>query len=102
MTSLFCFALLCVLSSFVIISLGKRKLIALLLLCSVGHVTVIVLDLFLTVPWVGLWYVIVAFLGQTQLLFFLQPYLKYSIAFIKLAKIYTVIFHRICFNKLEM
>ena len=41
--SLFCFAVLCVLSSFAIISLGKRKLVALLLLCSECHVAVIVL-----------------------------------------------------------
>ena len=40
---LFWFAVLCVLSSFVIISLGKRELVALLLLCSEGHVSVIVL-----------------------------------------------------------
>ena len=32
--SLFCFGVLCVLSSFAIISLGKRELVALLLLCS--------------------------------------------------------------------
>ena len=76
-TSLFSFAVLCVLSSFVIISLGKRKLIALLLLCSVGHVTVIILDLFLAVPWVSLWYVIVAFLGHTQLLFFAPIFEKF-------------------------
>ena len=41
--SLFCFAVLCVVSIFAIISLGKRELVALLLLCSECHVTVIVL-----------------------------------------------------------
>ena len=40
---LFCFAVLCVLSSFAIISLGKRELVALLLLCSECHGAVIVL-----------------------------------------------------------
>ena len=41
--SLFYFAVLCVLSSFAIISQWKRELIALQLLCSECHVTVIVL-----------------------------------------------------------
>ena len=35
--SMFCFALLCVHSSFAIISLRKRELVALLLLCSECH-----------------------------------------------------------------
>ena len=38
-----CFAVLCVLSSFAIISLGKIELVALLLLCSECHVTFIIL-----------------------------------------------------------
>ena len=63
--SLFCYAVLCVLSSFVIISLGKRELVALLY----SHVVVVALCLFLTVPWVGLQCVIVAFPGHTHLLF---------------------------------
>ena len=50
--SLFCFAVLCVLSSFAIISLGKRELVALLLFCPECHAAVIVLLLFLAVPWV--------------------------------------------------
>ena len=41
--SLFCFAIVCVLSSFAIIWLGKRELVALLLLCSECHVAVIVI-----------------------------------------------------------
>ena len=41
--SLLCFAVLCALASFATISLGKRELVALLLLCSECHVTVIVL-----------------------------------------------------------
>ena len=51
--SLFCYEALCVLSSFAIISLGKRELVALLLL-SWRHVAVVVLCLFLTVTWNGL------------------------------------------------
>ena len=51
--SFFCYAVLCVLSSYAIILLGKRELVALLLFLSSGcHVAVIVLCLFLTVPWV--------------------------------------------------
>ena len=37
--SLFCFAVLCVLSGFAIISLAKRELISLFLLCCECHVT---------------------------------------------------------------
>ena len=51
---LFCFAVLCVLSSFAIIWLGNRELAALLVLCSECHVDVIILRLFLTVTPVGL------------------------------------------------
>ena len=52
---LLCFAISCVLSSFaIILLLGKRELVALLLLCSECHVAVIVrglfLRLFLAVP----------------------------------------------------
>ena len=50
--------------SFAIISLAKRELVALLLLCSECHVAVIVLCFFLVVPWVGLLYVLVAFPGH--------------------------------------
>ena len=54
---LFCYVLLCVLSSFASILKRKRELVALL---SYGClVTVNVLWLFLTVPWVGLQCVIV-------------------------------------------
>ena len=67
--SLFCFEVLCVLSSFSIISLGKRELVAFLLLCSVCHVASIVLWPFLVVSWIRLWYLIVAFSGQPNLPF---------------------------------
>ena len=52
--SLFCCALLCVLSSFTIIPLGKRELVALLLWYSECHVSVIILCLFIMVLLVGL------------------------------------------------
>ena len=52
--SMFCYAVLCVLSSFAFILLGKRELVALLLWDSECQVSVIVLYLFFKVPWVGL------------------------------------------------
>ena len=66
---LFCYALLCVHSSFAIMLKRKRKLVALLLLSYICIVTINVLWLFLTVPWVGLQYVIVVFPDHTHLLF---------------------------------
>ena len=67
--SLFWYALLCVLSSFAIILKRKRELVALLLLSYRCLVTVNVLWLFLTVPWVGLQHVIAVFPHHTHLLF---------------------------------
>ena len=64
---LFCYALLCVHSSFAIILKSKRKLVALLLLSYTCIVYVNVLWLFLTVPWVGLQCVIVVFPDHTRL-----------------------------------
>ena len=52
--SLFCYALLCVHSSFATILKAKRKLVAMLLLFYRCIVTINVLWLFITVPWVGL------------------------------------------------
>ena len=52
--SLYCYALLCVHSSFAIILKRKRKLVALLFLSYRCSVTVNVQWLFLTVSWVGL------------------------------------------------
>ena len=66
---LFCYALLCVHSSFAIILKKKRKLVALLLLSYRCIVTINVLGLFLTVSWVGLQYSIVVFPDHTHLLF---------------------------------
>ena len=59
--SLFWYALLCVHFSVSVILKRKRKLVALLLLSYRCIVTMNVLWLFLTVPWVGLQCVIVVF-----------------------------------------
>ena len=67
--SLFCYALLCVHSSFAISLKRKSKLVVLLLLSYRCIVIVNVLWLFLTVPWVGLQRVIVVFPDHTHLLF---------------------------------
>ena len=52
--SLFCYALLCVHSSFAIILKRKRKLVAVLLLSYRCSTTINVMWLFLTLSWVGL------------------------------------------------
>ena len=69
--SLFCYALLCVHSSFAIILKRKRKLVAFLLLSYRCIVTIKfnVVWLFLTVLWVGLQCVIVVNPDHTHLLF---------------------------------
>ena len=67
--SSFCYALLCVNSSFAIILKRKSKLVALLLLSYICIVTINFLWLFLRVPWVGLQYLIVVFPDHTHLLF---------------------------------
>ena len=64
-----CSALLCVVSSLAIILTRKRNLNALLYLPSRGHVTVGVLWLILTVPWVGLQCMIVVFPDHNHLLY---------------------------------
>ena len=66
--SLFCYALLCVHFGFAIILKRKRKLVALLLLFYRCIVTINVLSLFLTVPWVGLQFAIVVFPDHTHFL----------------------------------
>ena len=65
--SMFCCRLLYVPSSSAIILIGKRKLVALLILSS--WCLVIVVWLFLVVPWVCLQFVIVVFPDHTHLLF---------------------------------
>ena len=64
--SLFCYALLCIFSSFAIILKRKRKLVALLLLSYRCIVPINALWLFLMVSWVGLQYVIVVFPDYTH------------------------------------
>ena len=66
---LFRYTLLCVHFSFAIIMKRKRKLAALLLLSYRCIVTINVLWLFLTEPWVGLQYVIVAVPDHAHFLF---------------------------------
>ena len=66
--SMFCCTLLYVRSSFAIISMGKRELVALFSLSS--WCLVIAVWLFLVVSWVCLQFVIVVFLDHTHLLFF--------------------------------
>ena len=61
---MFCCALLCVQSSFAIILMGKRELVA--LLCLSPWCPVIVQWLFLTVPRVCLQFVIVVFPDHTH------------------------------------
>ena len=73
--SMLCCALLYVHSSFAISLIGKRDLVALLSLSSLC--LVIVVWLFLAVPWVCLQFVIVAFSNHTHLL--LVAYLSLSI-----------------------
>ena len=65
--SVFCCALLCVHSSFAIISMGKRELVA--LLCFSSWCLMIVVWLFLTMPRVCLQFEIVVFPDHTHLLF---------------------------------
>ena len=67
--SLFCYALLCVHSSFAIILQRKNKPVVLLLLSYRCIATINVLWLFLMVPWVGLRCVIVVYPDHTHLLF---------------------------------
>ena len=73
--SRFCCTLLYVHSSFAIILMGKGKLVALLRLSS--WCLVIVVWLFLAVPWVCLLFVIVVFPDHTHLLFLGSEYPLY-------------------------
>ena len=82
--SLFCYVLLCVHSSFAIILKRKRKLDALLLLSYKCIVTINVMLLFLTVPWVGLQCVILVIPDHTHLLFsFMQPFPRQNHLFLR-------------------
>ena len=70
--SMFCCTLLYVHSSLSIILMGKKKLVALLSLSS--WCLVVVVWLFLAMPWVCLQFVIVVFPDHTHLLFFKTDY----------------------------
>ena len=70
--ALFCYALPYVHSTFATILKRKRKLVALILLSYRCIVTVNILWLFITVPWVDLQYVIVVFPDRTKFLFLLS------------------------------
>ena len=67
---MFCCTFLFVHSSFAIILIGKRVLVA--LLCLSSWCLVIVVMLFLAVPWVCLQIVIAVFPVNTHLLFFVK------------------------------
>ena len=69
--SMFCCALLCVHSSFAIISMGKKELAAKLRLSS--WCSMIVVWLFLTIPWFCLQFVLVVFPDHTHLLSLRSP-----------------------------
>ena len=68
--SLFCYALLCVHSSFAIILKRKRKVVALLLLSYRCIVTINVPWFFFTVPWAGLQCVTMVWSDHIHLLFY--------------------------------
>ena len=70
--SMFCCTLLYVHSSSSIILMGKRELVALLSLSP--WCLVIVVWLFLAVPWVCLRFMLVVFPDHTHLLFFIKPH----------------------------
>ena len=67
---MFCCALLCAHSSFVITLMGKRELDA--LLCLSSWCLVVVVWLFLTIPRICLQFVVVVFPDHTHLLFFIH------------------------------
>ena len=75
--SMLCCTLLYVHSSFAIILMVKRELVA--LLCLSSWCLVIVVWLFLAVPWVCLQFVIVVFSGHTHLLFFKRNFCKQTV-----------------------
>ena len=65
----FCYALRCVHSSFIIILKRKRKLVTLLLLSYRCIITINALWLFLAVPWVDMQCAIVVFPDHTHFFF---------------------------------
>ena len=76
---MFCYTLFYVPSSFAIILMGKRELVALLSLSSLC--LVIGVWLFLAVSWMCLQFVIVVFPDHTHLLFFIDSLLVENLSF---------------------
>ena len=74
--SMFRCALRCVHSSFAIISMGKREMVALLCLSSWNHV--IVVWLLLTMPRICMQFVIVVFPDHTHLLFSIISFILFG------------------------
>ena len=66
---MFCCAVLCVISSFVIVLMGKRESVAFLPPSSCRLVTLIVLWLFLTMPQAGLQWLVEVLPDHTHLPF---------------------------------
>ena len=67
--TLFCYSVLCVLSSFAISLMGEESALIALIVFLVSCDCYSVAWLFLTVPWVGMQCVIVVFPDHTHLLF---------------------------------
>ena len=89
--SLFCCALHCVHSCYAIISMGKRELVALLCLSSWG--LVIVVWLFLTMPWVCLQFLIVVFPDHTHLITVFENQFSVFLRVAVLHKFYCTLFN---------
>ena len=70
--SMFCYAILCVYSSFAIILMGKRELVA--LLCLSSWCLAVIVWLFLTMPRACQQFVILVFPDHTHLLFLIVKY----------------------------
>ena len=83
--SMFCCMLLYDHSSFAIILMGKRKLVALLSLSS--WCLVVVVWLFLAVPWVSLRFVIVVFPDHTHLLFLMSCHNRGNLKTLKVSRL---------------
>ena len=93
--SMFCCVLLFLHSSFAIILMGKRELVA--LLCLSSWCLVIVVLLFLTMPWVCLQFVIVVFPDHTHLLFLALLAIKHIQGNLTLILDSTVLTQNLCY-----
>ena len=88
--SMFCCALLCVHSSFAIILMGKREMVA--LLCSFSWCLMIVVWLFLSMPRVCLQFVIVLFPDHTHLLFLGDLTKMFLKSFYSIISVYNLVY----------